>query len=365
MLQLPEPLKVHLNLAYSFMHWSLFINNFQLCEISSNIIYVVQMCHRIPIGSGNFGVVYKEVDDLCDNAVKVLYEDFGMLKKTKGLKSNNEDIWREWSDITFLSGSHANIVSVFEVTKCDSHVHIRMELMEYNLKKLLQEYPQLSLDKRLCILHNVSSGIDFLHSRRTPHFHGNLHSKNVFITDTFLAKIGDLMPSRYIQKKIIEGKLRSYSPWTTGRADIVTCASGQSLDIFAFGLVACHAITKRVPMPENEDPDEIKRYKKYLDLIGNESCLNLVKQCLHGDSRPPISFICSALTAIMNGKDGKYVLSMHQKFCIIDYHASKPERCSEDSNVPSLPPINSDGRFDDLSDHLHSRNMASNAAKSQ
>lgn len=223
-----------------------------------------------------------------------MYLDFNISKEA-GLKNERYlDVWKKISDITC---DHQNLVPTFEVSLEGQRVCAKMELMPYNLDHFLQNNPYIALDKRLSISADVCCAIEFLHSQQPPCFHGNLHSNNVFITNILQAKVGDLMPMWMIQKYFNEGKLRGYLPRV-----IVQC-SFESLDIFALGLICCHALTKQMPMPRGDSLSEAGRYEYCLKLIPEELPIDLVLKCLCDDpsKRPPVSAICSAVADIRKG----------------------------------------------------------------
>lgn len=245
------------------------------------------------IGSGRFGTVCKFSFDNTNLAVKKLY---------KFPRNKELGYMHEWNEISMLTQVHPNLVKVSKILLDESdYLLVVMELMESNLIDLLKKYPNIALDKRLSILCDVCDALEFLHSQNHPRFHGNLHSSNVFVTSTFQAKIGDIMPKEMIQKIISEGKLGNYAPRI-----ITDDCSIESLDIFAFGLVACHLFTKCLPMPEGDSVElnEVERYEYYLNLIRNESAKILLTDCLHSEpnKRPSISVVLNKIKSIHRGK---------------------------------------------------------------
>ena len=253
------------------------------------------MLSLISIGSGTFGIVYQDSNHK-SLAIKKFYSDFNISKKTEFKNGGCLNDWKEISDITC---TNQNLVPIFGVLLEGQRVCAMMELMPYNLESYLQNNPNIALDKSLSIIADVSCGIEFLHSSKPPCFHGNLHSNNVFLTKTLQAKVGDLMPMWMIQKYFNERKLRGYSPRV-----VINC-SFKSLDIFALGLIACHALTKQIPMPRNDTSDlsEAARYEFYFKLIPDEVSNDLVLRCLCDDpsKRPSVSAVYNTIKDIMKG----------------------------------------------------------------
>ena len=264
---------------------------------------------KIGIASGVFGTVYRESIYKYPNAFKEMYQEI------EGL--NVIEYEDEFHEIMAITKSHKNILSIFEITKLNNNsLLITMELMETNLTMLLKEDHCLALDKSISILCDVSSAIHYLHSRQPTRFHGNLHSGNIFLTSNLLAKVGDIMPQKLMQKCIDEGVLRTFSPKV-----ISADCSIESLDIFAFGLIVSHVFGKKYPKPKRDDSsdhelNEVERYQEYLDLIKNEQCKDLVFLCL--SSNPPHSLsICKSMTRI---KEGHKIKIFYSKQIICDLY---------------------------------------------
>ena len=252
---------------------------------------------RVGIGSGKFGTVYSINihKHTKSNAIKEMYPHHSILKKSEGFK--NIEYLNEWDEIRTFANYHENMVTIFDISLNRNSLWITMELMYSNLTDFLAENECIALDKSLSILCDVSSAIHYLHSLQPSRFHGNLHSNNIFLTPTLLAKVGDIMPQKLIQKCIDGGTLRNFAPKI-----ISSEGSNESLDIFAFGLIGCHVLNKKLPLPEDaidHELSEVERYQEDLDLIKNEACKDLVFRCL---SNPPhSSIIYISMTGIKKG----------------------------------------------------------------
>ena len=246
---------------------------------------------RIGIASGVFGTVYRESIYRYPNVVKEMYQEI------EGL--NVIQYENEFHEIMAFTNSHKNIVSIFGIKILNSNfLLIIMEPMT-NLTKYLEDHC-LALDKSISILCDVSCAIHYLHSQQPAMFHGNLHSGNIFLTPNLLAKVGDIMPQKLMQKCINEGVLRTFSPKI-----ISADRSMESLDIFSFSLIGCHVFSEKYPEPKKDDSNdhelsEFERYEEYLNLIKNEQCKQLAIQCL-SSSPPPISIICDSMKRINKG----------------------------------------------------------------
>ena len=145
-------------------------------------------------------------------------------------------------------------VSCFPGSRLPSLV---MEKLVTSLHDILDPEPppptksDVPVGLKCSILHDVASGLLFLHNRKRPVVHGNLSARNVLLTGAMVAKIADLgMPC------IVSG----LKPATT------TVAQGSSvylppealedrhkpnvtIDIFSFGVLALFTLSQTFPKP--------------------------------------------------------------------------------------------------------------------
>ena len=245
-----------------------------------------------PFHGGTFGMVWlQEVDRplIHTRALKKIYP------KPTILIQKYTEYENEWEEISTLTFSHENMVMVWGTSLINESMCITMELMDKNLTNLLEKNPGIALDRRLSILCDVINGIGHLHCNGW--FHGNLHSNNVFLTATLLAKVGDVMPKGLIQEYANKEKLRNFAPRKTAGRPI------QSLDIFAFGLIICHVFTTKWPMPKGGnsiDINEADRYQYYWQQINNRVLQELVVNCLR-DSPPESDAVYTTVMRIKKG----------------------------------------------------------------
>ena len=82
-----------------------------------------------------------------------------------------------------------------------------MEMLHCNLADFVKKNPHAPLCDRLCILYDVSEGLDYLHSRTPSFIHRDLTANNILLTEDLTPKIGDLGMSRYIDPLLTKDKL--------------------------------------------------------------------------------------------------------------------------------------------------------------
>ena len=262
---------------------------------------------QLLLGSGSWGEVHK---------VKVEHDGISLVRAAKRFFTVPSDIsnfLKEYREV-----EHKNILPVLEVRKC-KHSGIPvivMELMEFNLAAMLRQHLDLDQDipmnLKLSMLHDVGEGLDYLHARRPPIIHGNLHSKNIFLTSTLTAKIGDFVSSSVPRK--------SSSPFSP--LAITSDHPTPSLDVFAFGCVVCHVITQQLPVPIGTSLDEVQSRQYYIYQIKLEPLQQLVITSLDNNSedRPLISQVCERMNSLMgktmNSLMGKTIREELQDECV-------------------------------------------------
>ena len=124
-----------------------------------------------------------------------------------------------------------------------------MERMDASLTTLLEDCKtrdkQLSLQQKVSILLQVSSGLAYLHQRDPPAVHGDLSANNVLITlATLTAKISDFGIARSLQftsQNVFTHTSQLYSP-----PEVLEPALEESLtsevDTFSYGVLIIHVV---------------------------------------------------------------------------------------------------------------------------
>jgi len=182
------------------------------------------------------------------------------------------------------------------------------ELMEYNLSAFLETFPEIiPMFVKLSLLQDVSRGVHYLHVQEM--IHCNLHSNNVVLTNTLVAKISDFMAVKVIGIHGL-GKSNAFvSPEVLG----VDHFYGKSTasDVFSFGCIMCHTITQQWPEPlihaktgTRKALSEIEKRQYYIGRISDESLKQLVILCLNDcpERRPSISQVNEMITSVVAGE---------------------------------------------------------------
>ena len=162
----------------------------------------------------------------------------------------------------------------------------------------------LPVDRKVSILRDTASGLDYLHSHTPAIIHRDLTAKNVLLDSQLRAKIADFGNSRIMDLDpnsspetltSLPGTLEYMPPEAQGGR----VTYDPSLDVFSFGHLALFTITQtRVqPLPPTYHDDssgevrgrsEVKRRMQFVEaaeqlLSKNQSLVALIKQCLHNN----------------------------------------------------------------------------------
>ena len=195
--------------------------------------------------------------------------------------------------------SHPNIIEMIgihfdEATRLPTLV---MELMDTSLCKYLENNPESSvlLSTKYSILHDVASGLLYLHSLPPPLgpiVHRDLTANNILlalsmgvvakIADLGQAKIDPVYATRQQKLSQVPGNEYHMPP----EAWLDNPVYNAALDVFSFGVVVLHTLTHEWPKPLGrfksamEVCPEVERRKRYLDKISDSPLKPVVEQCL-------------------------------------------------------------------------------------
>lgn len=215
--------------------------------------------------------------------------------------------------------SHPNIVhfyGIFYPPRSTLPLLI-MELMDSNLTKCINKYPNIPLYMKLSFLHDISLGIRYLHSFKPPIVHRDLSSNNVLITKGCVAKVGDLGVAKIIDTGSTDVKL-TRAPGTldfmSPEALITEPIYDTPLDVFSYGGIMIHCMSGEWPTPKEAveiDPvtrrivgySEQERRRDLIEKMGNVEQLKLLTiRCLDNvpETRPDMVEISEQVAVLKN-----------------------------------------------------------------
>ena len=160
----------------------------------------------------------------------------------------------------------------------------------------------LPVERKVSILHDTASGLDYLHNHTPAIIHRDLTAKNVLLDSELRAKIGDFGNSRIMDLDpdsspetltSLPGTLEYMPPEAQGGR----VTYDPSLDVFSFGHLSLFTITQSpvylLPPTYHDEStselcarSEVKRRTQFVEaaeqlLSENQSLVALIKQCLH------------------------------------------------------------------------------------
>jgi len=185
-----------------------------------------------PIGKGGFGEVYRG-------------KLYGTVCAVKQIKSNENSIEKINHEIGIMGDAHhPNLVCLLGMCKRDDFVYI---ITEYIDQGCLRDYLARNSCNEAMIIKmslDITRGMAWLHSRKPPIFHRDLHTRNILVSSSGTLKLcdfglslvkGEVFLSNSLYKRIIPPELQASGDF-----------SGYSApsDVFMFGLVLFELITK-------------------------------------------------------------------------------------------------------------------------
>ena len=235
----------------------------------------------------------------------------------------------------------------------------------------------LAYESKVSILHDVASGLVYLHSRIPAIIHRDLTAKNVLLDSELRAKIADFGNAR-IMDLDPETTPETFTSLPGTRDYMPPEAEGgstkydPSLDVFSFGHLMLFTIIQSpvhplLPSTYTDDEglharSEVKRREQYLDkaeqILGEEhSLVVLIKQCLHNypARRPQAAELVTKLQGIVSTLGGADGMSPSQPNAQVEL---KPAECQAFQKCFA---VLSDGISDPswLAVQLYSRDMIS------
>ena len=162
----------------------------------------------------------------------------------------------------------------------------------------------LPVERKVSILLDTASGLDYLHSHTPAIIHRDLTAKNVLLDSELRAKIADFGNSRIMDldpdcspetMTSLPGTLEYMPPEAVGGTSVTY---DPSLDVFSFGHLSLFTITQTPirPLPSTYTDStgklcarsEVKRREQFVEkaeqlLSENQSLVAIIKQCLHNN----------------------------------------------------------------------------------
>ena len=257
------------------------------------------------LGRGAYGKVYTVKYRGVVYAAKEVHALLLQMAGPEGSQRLRSNFIRECSHCSKLS--HVNVVplvGIYYPSKQSLPVMV-MELMDASLTAYATQ-PNVSLKRKLSILHDVAEGLNYLHTNQV--IHRDLSPNNVLIKYSGVdqvppvAKIADLGVAKMVQADSMRTKTQLTK--LPGTVDFMPPEAFEdnphydtSLDVFSYGGVMLYTVNGKWPTPSAQvkrDPltDELKalseadRRQQYLDEVTGEEAevlKPLIKDCLNNN----------------------------------------------------------------------------------
>ena len=260
------------------------------------------------LGGGSYGIVEELEIDGVKCAGKKIYDTL----IDQGNEGAQRMVDKYYDECKLLSElRHPHIVQFLGVCfVADSQLPVLvMELLTTTLDKLLENTADIPLSTKLSILHDVSRGLVYLHSRNPVVIHRDLSARNVLLNSAMTAKIADIGNSRIVD--IPPGQLAKtmtqgipgtlvYMP-PEALESKTKLKYGPSLDMFSFGhlslFTAIQIFPKDLLAPTYLDPHtkqvkartELERRAEYIGILHEieeqkHPLVDLIEECLENDA---------------------------------------------------------------------------------
>ena len=279
----------------------------------------------VEIGKGTYGSVIELMVGRKSLAGKVF-----RMSSTVHLRAVANKVCREVN--LMISVHHVNIVECKGVTfLVDEPLPVLlMEQQKSSLHAYLlsPDNSNLPMERKVSILCDTASGLDYLHNHIPVIIHRDLTAKNVLLDSKLRAKITDFGNSRIMDLdpesspealSSLPGTLEYMPPEAQGEG----AAYGPSLDVFSFGHLSLFTITQtqvQLLSPTHHTStgkvlgrsESMRRLQTVEEaeqkLSDNQPLMALVKQCLHNDpaQRPRTGELRQKLQEIMT--PGEFIL---------------------------------------------------------
>jgi serine/threonine protein kinase len=288
--------------------------NFHNNKLRSTLIERLTVTRAIPTGEV---IVLGTFSSIIELKIPVTGEKVaGKVFKFDNSKVNTlmpqiENIVKEIEIISCLH--HYNVVKIKGVCFLPDRVLpvLLMDIMTSSLHSYVLEH-RPPVEKRLNLLHDVASGLAYLHNLSPPFVHGHLTAENVLIGTHFNARIGgfdikstlDVFPT---------GKTDYMPPESEGSSK----TPESSVDVFSFGHLSLFCLLQKLIIPilpptylDSEGKPhvqhEYERRSQFIKeagevLLEKIGLFDAIKQCLHNNpaQRPSATKLIIITTRIL------------------------------------------------------------------
>ena len=209
------------------------------------------------IGSGGMANVYKARCHRLNRlvAIKILKSDL----------ADNADFRRRFHDESQAVAqlSHANIVSVYDVSTNPDREYIVMELIDgITLKQYMERRGRMDWRESLHFITQIMRGLSHAHSRGI--IHRDIKPDNIMMSEFGNFKLGDFGIARTMEKTM--SATMTGTDWYMAPEVAKKMKYGKSVDTYSLGLVLYWLLNdRRLPFVPEKDRISVKDMQEHTD----------------------------------------------------------------------------------------------------
>ena len=262
------------------------------------------------LGHGTYGRVYtvSYLGDIC--AAKEIQSKICLhLIKKIGQTKLQQLIFE--TCIQYRKLLHPNIVKfigVYYPTRSSTTLPAMvMEMMSCNLSSFVDSHQNIPIHIKYSIVHDISLGLCYLHNRNPPIVYHNLFPNNILLTDSFMAKISDVVANEILGEYCSKAsdRIDFMAPEVLTSSDCST-----PVDVFSFAGIILYIFNQQWPRVSTRVKlvsihavilSEVAQRQEHLDRVKYE-LRPLVMECLSNNpaARPSMETVSERIRRIIS-----------------------------------------------------------------
>ena len=223
------------------------------------------------IGRGAYGTVYKARNTQKDDEIVAL-KQITVQASDEGMPMG---MLREIAMLRKLeSHDHPNIVKLLDIcpgvrNSTETKLYLVFEYIDQDLAQYLDRYPPPGLSPVTIqgLMHQIMSGVDFLHEHRIVH--RDLKPQNILISKSGQVKLADFGLARVFSFQMALTSV-VVTLWYRAPEVILQGKYDTSIDLWSCGCIFAELYTRKPLFPGNSDGDQLKKIFNVIGMPGQE-----------------------------------------------------------------------------------------------
>lgn len=164
-----------------------------------------------------------------------------------------------------------------------------MELMTTNLSEHIKEREDISESENLRIAHNITCGLDYLHTHTPMIIHRDIKAENILLDEKRVAKIGDFSNSRFYSREQVSSMTKCGGSMLYMAPELIYDSHyDEKVDIFSCGHLMLGLFINRFTIDIVRSSTEVGKRKVCLDEL-KRICVvpivTIIEKCLSETSK--------------------------------------------------------------------------------